>query len=502
MIKGIKTSIQLEQMRQLFSASTMSLTGSILLAIILAYAQLNVINPKVVITWCLAVVLISLGRAVLVRSYLNKPTDELKIISSRVKNYRIFIFFSAIIWGSAGFLLFPANNQVHQMVLVIIMVGLNSGAVISLSADLFCALTFPILVLAPLMFRLLMQGESFAVTVGVAVLLYIVFLVTNARRIHFNVSENIRMRIEATESEQKLKASEEQLKLVLQGAELGFWDWNIVTDKVERNEQWAKMLGYSLEDIKKTTHQWSDFIHPADRDKAWQSIHDVLEGRLKSHHLEYRMLHKDGSIRWILDQANIMQRDADGKPTRMSGTHSDVTERKEMEMKLLQQANVDYLTLASNRGYFMEQAELELNRAIRYGSPLSLLMLDIDFFKQVNDTHGHKAGDIVLKKLVEVCRETLREVDVIGRIGGEEFAILLPETPCGEAVEVAERLRQVMENTKVPLDGGLPIRFSLSIGVTSLNSSEDNVDVLLNLADKALYKAKKSGRNKVCVTVQ
>jgi diguanylate cyclase (GGDEF)-like protein len=173
-----------------------------------------------------------------------------------------------------------------------------------------------------------------------------------------------------------------------------------------------------------------------------------------------------------------------------------------MEMKLLQQANVDYLTLASNRGYFMEQAELELNRAIRYGSPLSLLMLDIDFFKQVNDTHGHKAGDIVLKKLVEVCRETLREVDVIGRIGGEEFAILLPETPCGEAVEVAERLRQVMENTKVPLDGGLPIRFSLSIGVTSLNSREDNIDVLLNLADKALYKAKKSGRNKVCVTVQ
>ncbi|MGZ8269927.1 MAG: sensor domain-containing diguanylate cyclase [Methylophilus sp.] len=498
----MKPSIQLVQMRQLFSASTMSLIGSILLAIIIAYAQLNVIDQKVVITWCLAVVLISLSRAVLVRSYHNKPTDELNIINSRVTNYRIFILFSAIIWGSAGFVLFPANNQVHQMVLVIIIVGLTSGAVISLSADLFCALTFPILVLTPLMIRLLMQGESFATTVGVAILLYIVFLVTNARRIHFNVSENIRMRIEATESEQKLKASEEQLKLVLQGAELGFWDWNIVTDKVDRNEQWAKMLGYSLEDIQQTTHQWSDFIHPADRDKTWQSIQDVLEGRSKSHHLEYRMLHRDGSIRWILDQANIMQRDADGKPVRMSGTHSDVTERKEMEMKLLQQANIDYLTLASNRGYFMEQAELELNRATRYGSPLSLLMLDIDFFKQVNDTHGHKAGDIVLKKLVEVCRETLREVDVIGRIGGEEFAILLPETPCGEAVEVAERLRQVMENTKVPLDGGLPIRFSLSIGVTSLNSREDNIDVLLNLADKALYKAKKSGRNKVCVTVQ
>lgn len=148
----------------------------------------------------------------------------------------------------------------------------------------------------------------------------------------------------------------------------------------------------------------------------------------------------------------------------------------------------------------MEQAELELNRAVRYGNALSLLMLDIDFFKRVNDAHGHRAGDAVLKKLVEVCREILREVDIIGRIGGEEFAILLPETASDEAVDVAERLREVMENTKVPLEDGLPLRFSLSIGVTSLTSKDDNVDVLLNSADKALYSAKNSGRNKVCVS--
>jgi diguanylate cyclase (GGDEF)-like protein len=148
----------------------------------------------------------------------------------------------------------------------------------------------------------------------------------------------------------------------------------------------------------------------------------------------------------------------------------------------------------------MELAEQELNRAVRYGNPLSIFMMDIDFFKRVNDTHGHKVGDIVLKKLAEICQQTLREVDVIGRLGGEEFAILLPETGKIESTEAAERLREAIENAKVSLESGLPLQFTVSIGVSSLLSKEDNIDVLLNCADKALYRAKKSGRNRVCVT--
>ena len=299
-----------------------------------------------------------------------------------------------------------------------------------------------------------------------------------------------------------LVAGEEQLRLVLAGAQLGFWDWNIATGEVERNARWAEMLGYTYEEIKHTAQQWLDFIHPDDREKAWNSINAVLEGRSSAHNIEYRMLHKDGSIRWILDQANVMQRDINGKPTRMSGTHTDVTERKNLELELERQAHIDYLTGVSNRGHFVDQADLELSRAVRYGKSLSLLMLDIDFFKQVNDTHGHKAGDSVLVKLAEVCRKTMRDVDIIGRLGGEEFAILLPETGIHEATEAAERLRVALESTKVPLEDGLPLNFTVSVGVATQQSKDDNIDVLLNLADKALYEAKRTGRNKVCVTEQ
>ena len=141
-------------------------------------------------------------------------------------------------------------------------------------------------------------------------------------------------------AEDTIRTSEEQLRMVLEGAELGYWDWNMVTGQVDRNERWAKILGYNYEEIKHNTQQWADFVHPDDREKAWQSIYDVTCGRSETHKLEYRMLHKEGGFRWILDQAKVMQRNAEGNPIRMSGTHIDITERKQAEIQLQLAANV------------------------------------------------------------------------------------------------------------------------------------------------------------------
>jgi diguanylate cyclase (GGDEF)-like protein len=166
---------------------------------------------------------------------------------------------------------------------------------------------------------------------------------------------------------------------------------------------------------------------------------------------------------------------------------------------LEQRAYTDYLTGLANRRYFLEQAENELARTLRYGRELSILMLDVDRFKQVNDTYGHKVGDLVLQKLSEVFRTTLRDVDIIGRVGGEEFALLLPETGVEQAMQAAERLRTAIASAHVTLDGGLPLRFTASFGVTNLREKDVNIDVLLNQADQALYRAKNGGRNRVCM---
>ena len=123
-----------------------------------------------------------------------------------------------------------------------------------------------------------------------------------------------------------LLLSEERLKMVLEGSELGFWDWNIESGEVKRNDRWAQMLGYStVKDFEDSKETWTNSIHPDDRDAAWASINDHKDGRTPSHKMEYRMLTKDGSYRWILDHAKIVQRDENGRPMRMSGTHSDIT---------------------------------------------------------------------------------------------------------------------------------------------------------------------------------
>ena len=303
---------------------------------------------------------------------------------------------------------------------------------------------------------------------------------------------------ERKKAEAALEDRARQLRFVLEGSELGFWDWDIATGKVERNPQWGHMLGYTFEELQHTAQQWADFVHPHDRERAWASIFDVVEGRSAAHKLEYRMLHKDGSIRWILDQAKVMQRDGHGKATRMCGTHTDITERKLLEEELRRQAHVDYLTGIYNRRHFMERAEQELSRAHRYAKPLSMLMLDIDHFKLINDRYGHKVGDTVLKAVADLSQATFRDVDIVGRLGGEEFAALLPETDQPAALEAAERLRATIANARIPLPGAPPVSFSVSIGVSSMDSPEDNIDALLQRADKALYKAKDSGRNRVC----
>jgi diguanylate cyclase (GGDEF)-like protein len=156
------------------------------------------------------------------------------------------------------------------------------------------------------------------------------------------------------------------------------------------------------------------------------------------------------------------------------------------------------LTGLNNRRNFMQLSETELSRTSRHGGALSVLMLDIDNFKQVNDTHGHQVGDTVIQMLAAVCQEQLRDLDVIGRLGGEEFAVTMPNADREQALLVAERLRQAVEASSVLLPHGPALRFTVSIGVTTLADGLTNLDTLLDQSDKALYRAKNSGRNRVC----
>ena len=173
----------------------------------------------------------------------------------------------------------------------------------------------------------------------------------------------------------------------------------------------------------------------------------------------------------------------------------------EAQQKLVALASIDDLTQLYNRRYFFERFNQEVERSTRYQRPLSCIIMDIDFFKQVNDSYGHLAGDRVLVDIAQIVRKNCRRSDLAGRYGGEELIILLPETETAGAMIIAERIREMIEQHQTVDGKGVVIGVTVSMGVASLTGSElrniDNNERIIQQADDALLQAKKSGRNRI-----
>jgi diguanylate cyclase (GGDEF)-like protein/PAS domain S-box-containing protein len=175
---------------------------------------------------------------------------------------------------------------------------------------------------------------------------------------------------------------------------------------------------------------------------------------------------------------------------------ADITERKKLQEELRQQATTDELTRISNRRHFMELAQSEIKRAVRFKRPPAIALIDIDHFKQINDTFGHAAGDQALVAFTKICQNLIREIDVFARFGGDEFVLLLPETNQEQAYKVVERIRLALATQPIVLDGK-PVAFTISAGIASLCGDQESIDTILSQADQALYRAKETGRNNV-----
>lgn len=203
---------------------------------------------------------------------------------------------------------------------------------------------------------------------------------------------------------------------------------------------------------------------------------------------------RDEAIRWV-----------DGRLVRIE-IATDITERKRIEQELEEArreaeylAGTDVLTGLNNRRAFFKLGEQVLKEAARFERPTSLIMFDLDFFKQINDTWGHSTGDRVLKRVAEITESTIRSADILARIGGEEFAVLLPQTDLDQANTLAERIRQAFMNEAFIINGR-HLSFTASFGIASCNQCEElRLDGLLAIADNGLYEAKHAGRNQTRV---
>ncbi|MDO8991203.1 MAG: diguanylate cyclase [Sideroxyarcus sp.] len=306
-------------------------------------------------------------------------------------------------------------------------------------------------------------------------------------------------RLSRMQARARLKEDEERLREIT----LTMSDGLLVADRNGKitfaNPEASLLLGYSEHEL--LGSDMHDLFHvrgdgsPCSRDEC--NLLRVAQTGTTYRAVEEAFKCKNGQILPISVSVSaiIKARDAAG----IVVAFHDITERKNFELELEKRAQTDALTGLNNRRHFYELAEQEIVRTRRYRKPLAILMLDVDHFKAINDTYGHHSGDIVLQLLSAVCLQAVREIDIVGRLGGEEFSILMPEANGAQAREAAERLREAAAATVVQLENEVSISFTVSIGVATLDAADAGVGDMLKRADEALYAAKYSGRNRVCI---
>jgi len=296
-----------------------------------------------------------------------------------------------------------------------------------------------------------------------------------------------------------LEDARARLAHIIEGTRLGTWEWNVRSGECVFNEEWAAMLGYTLDELQPTSVlTWNLLTHKKDLLDSERRLKDHFEGRSDYYECEVRMRHKNGSWIWVHDRGKVIERDSQGKPLKMYGTHSDITEKRLMQMRLQEMAVRDPLTEVYNRRHIFERLA-ELESEYRRGQTFfCVTILDIDFFKNVNDTYGHQAGDFVLKSFVRTIASSIRPYDLLGRYGGEEFIIVSPTT-LGEVVQTM--LDRLLERVRMQeyVFGDHTIQFTFSGGCAGSEEFAPDgfgAEALVAVADKRLYLAKNAGRNR------
>lgn len=251
-----------------------------------------------------------------------------------------------------------------------------------------------------------------------------------------------------------------------------------------------EVLGYPARIFEEDPAFWNEVIHPDDLEAVIaEDARTDLTGEPFS--FDYRMIRKDGSVAWLRDEA-VLIRDEVGETSYWQGVMTDITERKTLERELERRATHDTLTGLPNRALLVERLGQALSRTRRRGSELAVLFVDLDDFKEVNDSSGHEVGDLVLAGVAGRLKATVRPEDTVARLGGDEFVVLIEDTDRKRMFLAAERIAATLET---PLDiGGSRLSVTASIGVALGDSGTKGPGDLLRKADQAMYRAKDDGK--------
>lgn len=298
-----------------------------------------------------------------------------------------------------------------------------------------------------------------------------------------------------------LETEHNRLANIIEGTKLGTWEWNVQTGETIFNRRWAEIIGYTLDELAPVSiGTWMRLAHPDDLSESDRLLKLHFGGAADYYDCEIRMRHKNGSWVWIHDRGKVIERSADGRPLKMYGTHTDITEKKAMEEQIRELAIRDPLTEVYNRRYIFERLEGLAAEYSRLGRNFCVSILDLDHFKRINDAYGHQTGDFILREFALAVSSAIRQYDLFGRYGGEEFIIISPNAGGAETTSMIERVMGMTGKRPFRFEDRT-IQFTFSGGIADSSEFSRNgfqVADMFALADKRLYAAKLAGRNR-CV---
>jgi diguanylate cyclase (GGDEF)-like protein/PAS domain S-box-containing protein len=292
-----------------------------------------------------------------------------------------------------------------------------------------------------------------------------------------------------------LKNSEERWSFALEGSNQGVWDLNLESNQIFLSPRCKEMLGYAEDQISNNMDEWVKLIHPDDLPCLVSSRAAALEGAARSFENEHRKFTADGQWKWIQVKGMVVKRSEEGAPLRVIGTYTDISQRKQIEAEVMHLAHYDLITNLPNRTLFLDRLNQDIKKSNRNNKPIAVMMLDLDRFKEVNDTLGHHKGDLLIKLIADRLSSCIRETDTIARLGGDEFLFIL--TDLNQITDVDKVAKKVLEIVAEPclIEGDIAY-VTGSIGVTLYPADCIDTDTLLKHADQAMYDAKNSGGNR------
>jgi diguanylate cyclase (GGDEF)-like protein/PAS domain S-box-containing protein len=296
-------------------------------------------------------------------------------------------------------------------------------------------------------------------------------------------------------AELALKENEERWSFALEGSNQGVWDLDVVNHKIFLSPRCKDMLGYPQDEISTDMDAWLKLIHPDDLPCLISARADALCGNTRSFENEHRKLSADGSWKWVQVKGMVVSRDNSGAPLRVIGTYTDISQRKQIEAQVLKLAHFDSITNLPNRTLFLERLNQEIEKTRQSKTSLALMMLDLDRFKEVNDSLGHHQGDLLIKITAQRLLACVQEKDTVCRLGGDEFTIIFSELSDGDYVHI--QANKILEAIAEPYQLGGDLAYvTASIGIAVYPADSSNADELVRQSDQAMYASKNSGKNR------